>query len=28
MLVHGDRLILGTLHLAVFFGAAEAPRTS
>ena len=27
-LVHGDHLILGTLHLAVFFGAVEAPRTS
>lgn len=24
-LVHGDRLILGTLHLAVFFGAADPP---
>ncbi|MCZ7541707.1 MAG: FHA domain-containing protein [Anaerolineae bacterium] len=23
-LVHGDRLILGTLHLAVFFGAADS----
>ncbi len=24
-LVHGDRLILGTLHLAIFFGAVDLP---